>query len=161
MMKSIFKSVIVFSLVLMPLMVVAEDTVTQQPQMIYEIVSPYDFDKTNQIIVDGIKSEHWKIPKIYDWQSIAKAGGHDPGQFNMYDLCKAKYAAGIFKHEHLRFVSTLMPCATSVYTKSDGKTYVAYMNVDLLGQMFGEELADIARQAGESRDRVLSGLREH
>ncbi|MEJ2455160.1 MAG: DUF302 domain-containing protein [Candidatus Thiodiazotropha sp.] len=130
----------------------------QSEPMIIEVVSPYDFEHTNRLIQEGVKTEGWKVPKVYDWRAITRSADVDVGPFNMYDLCKAEYAAQILKHDHLRFVSTLMPCATAVYTKSDGKTYIAYMNVKLLAQMFGSELGDVARQAGEARERALSFL---
>lgn len=132
----------------------------QSEPMIIEVVSPYDFDHTDRLLQEGVKAEGWKVPKVYDWRAIARAAGVDVGPFKMYDLCKAEYAAQILKHDHLRFISPLMPCATAVYTKSDGKTYIAYMNVRLLAQMFGQELGDVARQAGEARARALSFLNQ-
>jgi uncharacterized protein (DUF302 family) len=128
--------------------------------MIIEVASPYDFEQTDQLMRQGISSEGWSVPKVYDWQAIVKLAGVDVGPFKMYDLCKAELAAQILQHDQLRFVSTLMPCATSVYTKQDGKTYVAFMNVNLLAQMFGEQLGDVARQADEARDRALSFLHQ-
>jgi uncharacterized protein (DUF302 family) len=134
--------------------------VSQREPMIIEVVSPYGFEQTDQLMQQGIKGEGWSVPKVYDWQAIVKQARVDVGPFKMYDLCKADLAAQILQHDQLRFVSTLMPCATSVYTKQDGKTYVAYMNVNLLAQMFGQQLGDVARQAGEARDRALSFLNQ-
>jgi uncharacterized protein (DUF302 family) len=135
-------------------------SVSKREPMIIEVASPYGFEQTDQLMQQGIKSEGWSVPKVYDWQAIVKLAGVDVGPFKMYDLCKADYAAQILQHDQLRFISTLMPCATSVYTKQDGNTYVAYMNVNLLAQMFGHQLAVVARQAGESRDRALSFLNQ-
>jgi uncharacterized protein (DUF302 family) len=132
----------------------------QREPMIIEMASPYDFEQTDKLMQEGIKNEGWSVPKVYNWRAIVKQAGVDVGPFKMYDLCKAEFAAQILQHDQLRFISTLMPCATSVYTKQDGKTYVAYMNVNLLAQMFGQELGVVARQAGEARDRALSFLKQ-
>jgi uncharacterized protein (DUF302 family) len=134
--------------------------VSQREPMIIEVVSPYDFEQTDQLMQEGIRTEGWSVPKVYNWRAIVKLADVDVGPFKMYDLCKAEFAAQILQHDHLRFVSTLMPCATSVYTKQDGKTYISYMNVNLLTQMFGQELGDVARQAGEARNRALSFLNQ-
>jgi uncharacterized protein (DUF302 family) len=133
---------------------------SQREPMIIEVVSPYGFEQTDQLMQEGIRSEGWSVPKVYDWQAIVKLAGVDVGPFKMYDLCKAEFAAQILQYDHLRFISTLMPCATSVFTKTDGKTYIAYMNVNLLAQMFGQELGVVAHQAGEARDRALSFLNQ-
>jgi uncharacterized protein (DUF302 family) len=159
-MLKLMTSLLALALSLSALPIHAQDSTGEQPQMIIEVASPYGFEETDQRIAEGVATEGWKVPKLYDWQAIAKAGGHDPGPFKMYDLCKAPLAAQILKHEDLRFVSTLMPCSTAVYTKSDGRTYIAYLNVDLLAQMFGERLAPVAKQAGEARARALSFLHE-
>ncbi|MET0066364.1 MAG: DUF302 domain-containing protein [Candidatus Thiodiazotropha sp.] len=134
-------------------------TPPQSEPMIIEVTSPFDFQRTDQMLQEGIRTEGWKVPKVYDWQGIVLTADVDIGPFKMYDLCKAEYAAQILRHDHLRLISTLMPCATAIYTKQDGKTYIAYMNVNLLAQMFGPELGDVARQAGEARARALSFLK--
>jgi uncharacterized protein (DUF302 family) len=133
---------------------------SQREPMIIEVVSPYGFEQTDRLMQQGIKNEGWSVPKVYDWQAIVKLADVDVGPFKMYDICKADYAAQILQYDQLRLISTLMPCATSVYTKQDGKTYVAYMNVNLLAKMFGQQLAVVAQQAGEARDRALSFLKQ-
>mgnify|MGYP001545204818 CR=1 FL=1 len=55
----------------------------QNPPMIIEVVSPYGFDKTDQLVQEGIKKDGWSVPKVYDWRVIAKKGGADPGPFKM------------------------------------------------------------------------------
>jgi uncharacterized protein (DUF302 family) len=37
-----------------------------------------------------------------------------------------------------------MPCTIAVYEKSDGKTYVSLMNMDMLGMIYGGLIAEIA-----------------
>lgn len=36
-----------------------------------------------------------------------------------------------------------MSCKISVYQKSDGKTYIATMNAELLGKLFGGKVVEI------------------
>ena len=128
--------------------------------MFVEVESPYGYETTHQMLVDNLKAHGWKSPKAYNWQKILQEEGVSTNPFIMYDICKPQYAAQILQHEELRVISTLMPCATSVYQKSDGKTYVAFLNVNMIGQMFGEKVAGVAAQVSKDRGQVLSFLEE-
>jgi hypothetical protein len=37
----------------------------------------------------------------------------------------------------------MMPCTISVYTKGDGKTYIACMNPGLMGKLFGGGVSEV------------------
>ena len=129
--------------------------------MVNERVSPYDFATTVQTIQDNASKTGWAIPKTYDWQKIVtQAGQHDPGKITVFKLCKANIAATLLKDDDNKFVSTMMPCSVSVYEKTDGKTYVAIMDLKLMGALMSKEVAEIMYDVNDQTREILNFLEE-
>ena len=117
--------------------------------MIHEEQSPYDFDKTVETILSNTKAQGWLVPKTYDFQkTLLKHKQPDPGRIQVLKLCKPEYASSLLQNDDTKFVGAMMPCSVAVYEKSDGKVYVASMNMGLMSKMFsgvvGETLGKVA-----------------
>jgi uncharacterized protein (DUF302 family) len=61
----------------------------------------------------------------------------------LVNLCNASHAYNILKKDENKVIATMMPCTISVYEKADGNTYIGTMNAELLGKMFGGDIAQI------------------
>jgi len=106
--------------------------------MIHEEKSPYGFDTTVDTIVTNTEREGWKVSKVYDFQKSAiDAGEGDIGRINVIQMCRIAYASGLLMADNTKFVAVMMPCSVAIYEKSDGNTYVASMNVGIMGKVFG------------------------
>ncbi len=128
--------------------------------MIHEAKSPYDFNTTVETIIANAESEGWTVPKVYDFRkSLSDAGAGDIGRIKVIEMCQPEYASGLLGADDTKFVAVMMPCAVAVYEKSDGGTYVASMNVGMMGKVFGgavdETMSKVARD-----DRVILGFAE-
>ena len=109
--------------------------------MIHEAKSPYDFNTTVDTVIANAESEGWTVPKVYDFQKyIVDAGSGDVGRIKVIEMCQPEYASGLLKADDTKFVAVMMPCAVAVYEKSDGRTYVASMNVGIMGKVFGGDV---------------------
>jgi uncharacterized protein (DUF302 family) len=118
--------------------------------MIHENESPYDFDKTVEVITANAKAHGWIVPKVYDFQkSLLKYKQPDPGKVKALKICHPEYASQLLSQDDSKFVAAMMPCSIAVYEKSDGKVYVSSMNMGLMSKMFGgvvgDTLAKVAR----------------
>jgi uncharacterized protein (DUF302 family) len=49
-----------------------------------------------------------------------------------------------------------MPCTLAVYVKSDGKTYISMMNLELMGQMYGGDVAEMARELAPQMEAMVN-----
>jgi uncharacterized protein (DUF302 family) len=49
-----------------------------------------------------------------------------------------------------------MPCSVAVYEKSDGYTYVAAMNLQLMSRLFDGEIADTLSAVAKEDRSILS-----
>lgn len=106
--------------------------------MIHEAKSPYDSNTTVDTVSENAESEGWTVPKVYDFQkSILNAGSGDVGRIKVIEMCQPEYASGLLGADDTRFVAVMMPCAVAVCEKSDGGTYVASMNIGIMGKVFG------------------------
>ena len=106
--------------------------------MIHEAKSPYDFNTTVETIIANAEREGWTVPKVYNFQkSLLDAGAGDVGRIKVIEMCQPEYASGLLGADDTKFVAVMMPCAVAVYEKSGGGTYVASMNIGIMGKVFG------------------------
>jgi uncharacterized protein (DUF302 family) len=128
--------------------------------MVHETKSPYDFEKTVSVITEGARHHGWVIPKVHDFQeSLLKFDQDDPGRIKVVKVCKPEYAARLLRQDDAKFVSVMMPCSLSVYEKSDGQTYVATMNMELMSMLFQGDVGDTLSAVAEDDKSILSFLK--
>ena len=97
--------------------------------LIIEQLSPYDVITTVERLVEAAKLKEWQNPAIHNLQqSLAKAG-KEVRPVQVIEICKPEYSGIMLEKNDERIVSILMPCRISVYQKSDGKTYIALLNM--------------------------------
>ena len=112
--------------------------------MIHEHVSPLGLEETVAKISENALAEGWVVAGVKPLhKSVKKHGGGDILPVMLIDLCEAHHAFEILSQDDERYVSVMMPCTISVYTKKDGKTYIAHMNAGLVGQLFGGKIAEV------------------
>lgn len=118
---------------------------TQAPgAMLHERPSPHGLEETVTKLTDLAKADGWAVQSIVKLEdSIKKNGGGDVLPIRLVNLCQATHAAKMMKEDDLRRLSVFMPCTISVFTKQDGKTYVASMNASLLGRLWGGLVGEV------------------
>ncbi len=115
-------------------------------QLMIEIPSPLGFDETLEKIEENAKAEGWKVPqkwKVNFQANLQKVTGRDIGKNKVLKMCEPEVAADMLIRDELKQLSAMMPCTIAVYEKSDGKTYISMMNMELLGDLYG----DIVKQS--------------
>ncbi len=112
--------------------------------MLKETESPYNAEKTVELIQANARSKGWVVPSVTPiHKSIQKHTGQALPPIYLVNICKGEYAYNILKEDRNKIVSVFMPCTISVYEKSDGRAYIGNMNAGLLGKMFGGTVAEI------------------
>jgi len=51
-----------------------------------------------------------------------------------------------------------MPCCIAVYEKTDGKTYVSWMNTGLMGKMMKGVVPGVMKVASEESEQIVKPL---
>ena len=96
--------------------------------LIIEQLSPYDFDRTVELLSAKALQKEWKIPFIHDLQESLAKSGKMVKPVKVIEICKPIYSGQMLEKNDERIVSVTMPCRISVYMKDDGKTYVSLLN---------------------------------
>ena len=118
-------------------------------QMLIEVESPLGFDETLVKLEENAKYQGWKVPKkwkINFQNNLKKVTGVDIGKNQVLKMCEPEAAAKMLVHDEYKLLTTMMPCTISVYEKSNGKTYISLMNMEMLGMIYGGVIAEIAAE---------------
>ena len=125
--------------------------------MVIETASPLGFDETIEKVIANAKELGWKVPKKWSknfQKNLKKVTGVDVGKNLVLKMCEPHAAAELLVHdEYKRFLAT-MPCSVAIYVKSDGKTYISMMNLNLIGTMYGGKMAELAEKLSPQMDKM-------
>ncbi|NPA37779.1 MAG: DUF302 domain-containing protein [Chlorobi bacterium] len=110
-----------------------------KPMLVKEFKSPYDFDKTVQVMIDRINNkEGWHVTNVIDQnKAVSENGGFPIGNFKIIKYCHGRFSAEMLKTDDRKMMGVMMPKSFAVYQKSDGQVYVSTMNGAVIGKLFG------------------------
>lgn len=127
--------------------------------MIKEVSSPYGFEETIEKVKSNAKGLGWKVPKSWKinfQKNLQKVVKVDIGPNQVIGMCEPQAAADILIHDNLKQLAVMMPCKIAVYQKSDGKTYISIMNMDLLGTAFGDVVKGITTELAPQMEKMVT-----
>lgn len=126
--------------------------------LVREVQSPYGFDETLEKLEANAKALGWKVPKKWkanfqaNFKKIAKK---DIGPMKLLKMCEPFIAADLLEKDENKFLSVMMPCTFAVYQKADGKTYVAMMNLGVVGQAIGGDVITAMEKAMPDMEKMV------
>lgn len=122
-----------------------------------EIKSPYDFEKTVEVLTDRINSQPgWHVVAVIDQkEEIQKYGGKPIGKYNIVQYCNGKYSGEMLSNDDRKKVGTMMPKTFAVYEKSDGQVYLSTANGMVMGKLFGGETEEIIERVSLEVENIL------
>ncbi|MCX6236457.1 MAG: DUF302 domain-containing protein [Bacteroidia bacterium] len=127
-------------------------------QMIIEKVSPWDFEKTVELLKGAAEQREWNIPAIHDLQQSLAKSGKEVKPAKVIEICKPEYSGKMLEKNHERISSILMPCRISVYMKEDGKTYIAMINGTALAAGLPETVCDVMTAASNEVNEIVDSV---
>lgn len=129
-----------------------------QPPVMLENESRYDFETTLTTVEQSAKGAGWSIPAIHDLQASMAKAGKEVNQVKVFALCNPEYAVKILAGDAERINSPMLPCRISVYTKSDGKTYISRMNIPKMTRGMPPNVRSTMKAAYKDMEKFLSGI---
>lgn len=118
--------------------------------LVTEVESPLGFEETLAHIEKKAKSVGWKVPKKWKanfQRNFKKIAKKDIGPMKLVKMCEPFIAADLLDSDQYKYLSVMMPCTFAVYEKSDGKVYIAMMNLKLFGTALGGEVVPAMEKA--------------
>jgi uncharacterized protein (DUF302 family) len=128
--------------------------------MLKEAESKYDFERSVAVFEQTVEDMGWKMPAVHDLQATMHGFGKDVRSVKVFELCHPEHAYEILQLDNQRIVSSMMPCRVSIYEKSDGKTYVSWMNTGMMGNMMGGVIAEVMGEASADSDKMVSAIKK-
>jgi uncharacterized protein (DUF302 family) len=130
-----------------------------QFNMLVEVESPLGFDATLERIESNARELGWKVPgkwKVNFQKNMQKITDTDIGPNQVLKMCEPFAAAKLLVKDEYKQLAAMMPCTIAVYVKSDGKTYVAMMNLDAMGTMYGGDVKSMADELAPQMAQMLN-----
>jgi uncharacterized protein (DUF302 family) len=127
-------------------------------QFIIEQISPYNMDRTVEMITKKAKELNWSVPFVHDLQQSLAKSGKEVKPVKVIEICKPEYSGRMLELNDERIISVMMPCRISVYMKNDGKTYVALINVATLMDKMPGSIALIMKAASDESYKIVSSV---
>lgn len=127
-------------------------------KMLVEVASPLGFEETLVRIEANAKDLGWKVPKKWKvnfQKNMMKITDTDIGPNQVLKMCEPFAAAKLLVKDEYKQLAAMMPCTIAVYQKSDGKTYVAMMNLEVMGMMYGGDVKDMADELAPQMAEML------
>ena len=127
-------------------------------KMLVEVESPLGFEETLTRIEANAKDLGWKVPKKWKvnfQKNMKKITDTDIGPNQVLKMCEPFAAAKLLVKDEYKQLAAMMPCTIAVYEKSDGKVYVAMMNLAVMGMMYGGDVKDMADELAPQMDQML------
>ena len=127
-------------------------------KMLIEVPSPLGFEETLERIEANAKELGWKVPEKWkvDFQrNMLKVTDTDIGPNRVLKMCEPFAAVKLLVKDEFKMLTAMMPCTIAVYEKSDGKTYVAMMNLEAMGQMYGGVVLEVTEELAPQMQEML------
>lgn len=127
-------------------------------KMLIEVPSPLGFEATLDRLEANAKELDWKVPEKWkvDFQkNLMKVTDTDIGPNRVIKMCEPFAAVKLLLKDEYKMLTAMMPCTIAVYEKSDGKTYVAMMNLEAMGQMYGGDVLKMTNELAPQMAQML------
>jgi uncharacterized protein (DUF302 family) len=128
-------------------------------KMLVEVESPLGFAETLERIEINARELGWKVPqkwKVNFQRNMLKITDTDIGPNQVLKMCEPFAAAKLLVKDEYKQLAAMMPCTIAVYEKSNGKTYVAMMNLEVMGAMYGGDVKTMADELAPQMAQMLN-----
>ncbi|MEW6119775.1 MAG: DUF302 domain-containing protein [Pseudomonadota bacterium] len=127
--------------------------------MMSEQKSRLGYKETIAALQDAARKRGWEVGPAMDMQqAMLKAGQKDARPFTMLTMCKKDLAENLLKAQMANKAMPFAPCRLSVFEGTDGKTYIAKPNTEMMAQMAAPAFAPLLKKFVEEEKAVLAGI---
>lgn len=124
-------------------------------QIVIEVTSKFDFDKTVEMIISEAERREWKVPAVHDLQQSLAKSGKTVKPVKVVEICKPTYSGQMLELNNERIMSVMMPCRISVYIKDDGRTHLALLNGGMMADGQPGKIAEVMKAASDETFEIV------
>ncbi len=132
-------------------------TISGENLLLQEIESPYDFEKTVEVMQNRIANlDGWHIVKTFDYDREVREGGGAPiGKYAIIEFCKASSAGEMLGADDRKKIGAMLPKRFAIYEKSNGKVYIGAGNGPVIVQLLRGRMREIASEVSLEVESLL------
>jgi len=132
--------------------------ISSEKMMLMEIKSPYEFEKTVDVISNRINnSGDWKVTNIIDQnKAVVDGGAPTIGKYVIIKYCSPSYSSEMLQGDNTKKIGVMMPKSFAVYEKSNGQVYISTANGGVMGKMFGPDAAKVLEKVSLEVEGIMS-----
>ena len=132
--------------------------ISSEKMMLVEIKSPYEFEKTVEVISNRINNRgDWVVTNVIDQnKAVVDGGAPSIGNYAIIKYCSAKYSSEMLMADDLKKIGVMMPKSFAVYEKSNGQVYISTSNGAVMGKMFGSDAASVLEKVSLEVEGIMS-----
>jgi uncharacterized protein (DUF302 family) len=120
--------------------------------------SKFDFSETIQKIKERGEAFGWYHPMVNNhYEMEMNLGLENPNRVATISMCIPRSAYKILKVN--KKLAVMMPLQINVY-EEDGRVFITWMNIKMMGKLFGETVSEIMGKAVEDMMVVHKGIIE-
>ncbi|MBN2166884.1 MAG: DUF302 domain-containing protein [Marinilabiliaceae bacterium] len=123
-------------------------SISSGEMMVKEFKSPYDFNKTVEVVTNRINNaKGWSVTEIIDQnKEVKENGGYDIGNFKIIKYCHGGYSSRMLESDDRKKIGNMMPKSFAIYEKSNGQVFISTMNGGIMGKLFGGDTEKIIEE---------------
>ncbi len=127
-------------------------------QLIIEKISPFNVPVTVEKLITAANQKGWQNPAVHNLQDSLAKSGKKVLPVEVIEICKPEYSGRMLDQDDGRIVSILMPYRISVYEESDGKTYVALLNMSVMTAGLSAVAAEAIHAAYDEASEIVESV---
>ena len=127
-------------------------------QLIIEKISPFNVPVTVEKLITAANQKGWQNPAVHNLQDSLAKSGKKVLPVKVIEICKPEFSGRMLDQDDGRIVSILMPYRISVYEESDGKTYVALLNMSVMTAGLSSVAAEAIHAAYDEASEIVESV---
>jgi len=146
---------LVFMIWMFPGLALAHGPEGHQPNPVKVVQSQKSFPETLNAFKKEVRKAGWGIVNINNMAGMLSKRGFTLHPVVILDVCSGKYSAQILSKDDYRPISAFMPCRVSIYQTSEGKVFMARMNIGAFTNMMPPEVAKVMSASDEEITEII------
>lgn len=133
----------------------AEEGSDKKPEAILVTPSAKPFAQTLRAFQDEVAKAGWSVLHVNNIAGVLSERGFTVHPVVILDVCSGSYSTRILSKDEYRSASAMMPCRVSIYQSSDGKVFVARMDIGGFAALMPPEVASVMAGADEAIGKMI------
>lgn len=129
------------------------------PKMMFpEDQSKYEFSRTVEEVKLSLENNGWEVIEKVDMKEHYAKFGLETRDIVTFEICKPEGAVKILNEDKYTRMVPFMPMRVAVYKKSNGKTYISRLRLNMMSKMNPGTVKKVMKEGAIDLEKAIQGL---